>query len=150
MWQRIYRKLARDNFALVNAHRYDEVVAQCVPDVRHRFGGEHALSGTRNDREHLRAWFARLGRLNPELRLVVHDVWVAGWPHAATVTVRWTGTMPLPDGSTYHSRGVHVIRTRLGKVVEIDANEDSQAVAAMLRLLVEHGVGEAGAEPIVS
>ena len=36
-------------------------------------------------------------------------------------------------GGTYHNHGVHVVRMRWRKIVEIDANEDSEAVANMLK-----------------
>jgi hypothetical protein len=39
---------------------------------------------------------------------------------------------------------------RWGKIIEIDANEDSQAVAELLQDLAAHGVEEALASPIVS
>ena len=39
---------------------------------------------------------------------------------------------------------------RWGKIVEIDANEDSEAVANMLRKRAEAGAEEAMAPPIVS
>lgn len=37
-----------------------------------------------------------------------------------------------------------------GRIVSIDANEDSQLVAEGLRIIAAHGVTEALAEPIVS
>jgi hypothetical protein len=40
----------------------------------------------------------------------------------------------LPDGSPYNNHGVHIIRMRWGKVFDIDANEDSQLVAASLQI----------------
>ena len=39
---------------------------------------------------------------------------------------------------------------RWGKVVDIDANEDSQVVAESMKVLAAHGVQEALADPIVS
>jgi hypothetical protein len=45
---------------------------------------------------------------------------------------------------------VHVVRLRWGKVVAIDANEDSQVVAEAMQVLAAHGIDEALAEPIVS
>ena len=93
------------------------------------------MGGERHDKETLRRWFERLARLSPHLRLTVHDVWVKGLPPKTTIIVRWTGTQTLPDGSPYANNGVHVIRMRWGKIVEIDANEDSQLVAETMALL---------------
>ena len=56
----------------------------------------------------------------------------------------------LPDGAPYNNHGVHVIRMRWGRVFDIDANEDSQLVAASLQIWAAHGVNEALAAPILS
>ena len=84
MYHRIVRRLAAANFARVNEHDYDAILSQCVPEVHHRFGGVHALGGERHDVEALRRWFERLGRLCPDMRLTVRDVWVKGLPHDTT------------------------------------------------------------------
>ncbi len=56
----------------------------------------------------------------------------------------------LADGGPYANRGVHVIHLRWGKVVSIDAHEDSQAVAEMLGKQAAAGIEEALAPPISS
>jgi hypothetical protein len=56
----------------------------------------------------------------------------------------------LPDGSPYNNHGVHIIRMRWGKVFDIDANEDSQLVAASLQIWAAYGVTEALTDPILS
>ena len=48
------------------------------------------------------------------------------------------------------SNGVHIVRMRWGKVVDIDANEDSQVVAESMKVFAAHGVQEALADSIVS
>ncbi|MFQ1002324.1 nuclear transport factor 2 family protein [Modestobacter sp. SSW1-42] len=131
-------------------HDYDAVLASCSPDVHHRFGGDHALGGERHDRKALRLWFGRLGRLCPDMRLTVEEVWVKGLPHRTTIILRWTNEATRPDGSPYHNRGVHLIRMRWGRVTAIDANEDSQAVVELLDQLAANGVAEAAAPPITS
>jgi ketosteroid isomerase-like protein len=150
MYHAIVKRLAVRNFGLVNSHDYETLLASCAPDIRHRFGGDHALGGVRRDREALRRWFHRLGRLVPSLRLTVRDTWVSGPPWNTVVVIRWTGTAVFPDGSPYAQHGVHLIRLRWGTVVEIDANEDSQAVERMMTALVEAGVDEAAEPPITS
>ena len=72
------------------------------------------------------------------------------WSHNTTVIIRWVGTQTLPDGAPYENHGVHIVRMRWGKVVDIDANEDSQLVAESLKTAAAHGIQEALAEPIVS
>ncbi len=150
MYHAIVKRLAKKNFESVNRKDYAAVVKGCSPHVHHRFSGDHALGGERHDREALRLWFERLGRLTPGLVLNVEDVWVKGLPHNTTVVMRWSATDTRIDGSPYRNHGVHIIRMRWGKVFDIDANEDSQAVAQNLALLAAHGVAEATAPPIVS
>lgn len=150
MYHAIVKRIATRNFERVNEKDYDTLLKGCSPTIHHRFGGDHALGGDRHDRETLRRWFERLGRLFPDLKLAVHDVWVKGLPHDTTIIMRWTATQTLPDGSPYENHGVHIIGMRWGKVVAIDANEDSQLVADSLKIVDAHGVPEAHAEPLVS
>ena len=150
MYHAIVKRIAKRIFERVNERDFEALLKDCAPNVYHRFGGQHALGGERHDRETLRLWLARLGCLVPNLRLTVHDVWVKGWPHNTVIIVRWSATDTLPDGSPYHNHGVHIVRMRWGKIVEIDANEDSEAVANMLKKRAEAGVEEATAPQIVS
>jgi len=150
MYHAIVKRIAKKNFERVNQRDFDSLLKDCVPHVYHRFGGPHALGGERHDREALGRWLGRLARLGPNMKLSVRDVWVKGLPHDTTIIVRWTNTDQLPDGTSYSNHGVHVIKMRWGKIVEIDANEDSQAVAEWLKLQSSRGIEEASAPPIVS
>ena len=80
MYHAIVKRLAKKNFESVNRKDYLAVLKGCAPNIHHRFSGNHALGGERHDREALRLWFERLGRLNSGLTLDVHDVWVKGFP----------------------------------------------------------------------
>jgi hypothetical protein len=64
-------KLARQTFAHVQNHNYEEVLKALAPNVSHHFAGDHALGGTRHDRESVRRWFNRLGTVLPNLRFDV-------------------------------------------------------------------------------
>ena len=150
MYHAIVKRIARRNFERVNEKAFDALLDGCALDVRHRFGGAHALGGERHDRETLRRWFGRLGRLGQHLTLIVQDVWVTGLPHDTTVIIRWSASDRLPDGSPYQNRGVHIVKMRWGKVFDIDAHEDSQAVAEGLQRQFTLGVVEAKAPQIVS
>jgi ketosteroid isomerase-like protein len=150
MYHTIVKRIAKRNFERVNQRDFDSLLDDCAPNVYHRFGGTHALGGERHDRVALGLWLARLARLGTNLRLTVTDVWVKGLPHNTTVVVRWTATDDLPDGSQYLNHGVHVVRMKWGKITEIDANEDSQAVTESLKLRAAYGVREAEAAPILS
>jgi ketosteroid isomerase-like protein len=142
MYHAIVKRIALRNFLRVNQKDYSAVLKDCSSDVHHRFGGQHALGGERHDRDALGRWFERLGRLAPALQLTVYDVWVKGWPWNTTVIIRWSAVQDLPDGSPYNNHGVHIIRMRWGKVFDIDANEDSQLVAAAQRGENENAVFE--------
>jgi hypothetical protein len=52
------------------------VLSDTRPNVKHRFGGNHALGGERNDKAALEKWFQRLAICSPGLKLTVTDVWV--------------------------------------------------------------------------
>jgi ketosteroid isomerase-like protein len=84
------------------------------------------------------------------MQRTVRDIWVKGLPHNTTVIGRWTSADTGQDGSAYSNHGVHIIKMRWGKIVEIDANEDSQAVSEWLKLQAQYGVEEASAPPILS
>jgi ketosteroid isomerase-like protein len=150
MYHAIVKRFALKSFLRVNHKDYAPILKDCTPDVHHRFGGNHALGGDRHDRDALGRWFERLGRVFPTLQLTVHDVWVKGAPWNTIVIVRWSGVQNLPDESPYNNHGVHIIRMRWGKIFDIDANEDSQLVAAGLQICAAHGVDEALAPPILS
>jgi ketosteroid isomerase-like protein len=150
MYHAILKRIAKRNFERVNQKDFDALLNDCVPTVYHRFGGQHALGGERHDREALRQWFGRLGRLGRNLTITVKDVWVKGLPHNTVIIIRWSSTDKFPDGSPYQNHGVHIVRMRWGKIVEIDANEDSEAVANMLKKQAAAGVEEAMAPQIVS
>jgi ketosteroid isomerase-like protein len=150
MYHAIVKQIARKNFERVNQKDFDALVKDCVADVHHRFYGSHALSGERHDREAVRRWFERLGRLAPGLTLTVHDVWVKGLPHDTAIIMRWSAKDTLIDGSPYRNHDVHILKMRWFKVVDIDAYEDSQAVAENLKLQAAHGVEEAAEPPILS
>ena len=62
----------------------------------------------------------------------MHDVGVKGPPNHSTVIVRWFATNTRVDGSPHNNHGVHIIRLCCFKVVDIDADEGSQAVVEIL------------------
>lgn len=150
MYHAIVKRIAVKNFTRVNDQDYDSLLKDCAPDIRHRFGGTHPLGGERHDKDALRRWFQRLFRLSPTLKLTVHDVWVKGLPNNTVIIIRWTTTQTMPDDSPYHNHGVHIIRMRWFKIVDIDANEDSQAVTESMKVFAAHGNEEALADPIIS
>jgi ketosteroid isomerase-like protein len=119
-------------------------------DAQHRFvaPGPGAVSG--HTREGLRRWFERLFRLFPQLRFAVAHITVGGPPWDLTVAAQWTAEVTPAHGPPYENVGVHVIRIRRGRVVSIQAYEDSDAIARACQIMLEHGIAEAGAEPITA
>ena len=81
----IVKKRIRQTFDDVNNHRWDEVLKAVAPNVHHRLPGANALAGERHDKETLRRWFERLGRVMPTVHLKVNNIWVKGWPWHTTV-----------------------------------------------------------------
>ncbi len=57
MYHAIVNRIAMKNFLCVNRKEYGQILEGCSPDIHHRFGGDHALSGERHDREALQRWF---------------------------------------------------------------------------------------------
>jgi len=150
MYSAIIKRIAIRNFQRVNAGDYEAVLASCTPDIHHRFGGHHTIGGERHDIDALRAWFQRLGRVAPDLTLTIRDIWVKGGPWNTHIIIRWDNAETLPDGSSFANHGVHVVQMKWGKVIDIDANEDSQAVAESMPIRAAHGIDEALAAPIES
>jgi ketosteroid isomerase-like protein len=146
----IVKSRIRQSFDHVNHHRWDVLMGSIAPDVHHLFLGAHAIGGERHDRDTLRRWFERLGRVLPDLHLEIKDIWVKGWPWNTTVFVQWDGTATLLDGTPYAQHAIHVITLRWGKIHALDVFEDSQAVARALDAQAAAGLDEAIAPQIVS
>jgi ketosteroid isomerase-like protein len=128
----------------------DKAVKALVSHVHHRVSGAHALGGERHDKEAVRRWFERLGRVLPNLHLTVNHIWVKGWPWHTTVFAQWDGTATLLNGdASYVNRGVHVFTLRWGRVYALEEFYDSQAAARALAAQAATGLEEAVAEQIV-
>jgi ketosteroid isomerase-like protein len=151
LYSYVVKKLIRQSFENVNNHNYDELLKAVAPNVHHRFAGAHSIGGERHDKEAMRRWLERVGRVLPNLHIKINDIWVKGAPWHTKVFVQWDATATLLNGdSSYFNRGFHVITMRWGKVYSLDVFEDSQEVARGLAIQAESGLKEAVAEQIVS
>jgi ketosteroid isomerase-like protein len=150
LYGNIVKKEIRKTFDHVNNHRWDEAVKAAAPHVYHRVSGAHALGGERHDKEALRRWFERLGRVFPSLRITVKNIWVEGPPWNTTVFAQWEATAKLLGGDSYANRGLHVFNLRWGKLYAVDEFFDSQEAARALAAQAAAGLKEAAAQPIVS
>jgi hypothetical protein len=67
--------------------QYDELLKAVAPNVHHRFAGAHSIGGERHDKEAMRRWLERVGRVLPNLRTKINDIWVKGGPWHTKVFV---------------------------------------------------------------
>ena len=144
------RRRVRQVFAALSRDDYGAVLPGVAPDVHHRFAGDHPLGGERHDRAALEAWFERLFRLFPTLTFSIGAIGVSGPWWDLRASVPWQSEVTPAHGPDYRNVGVHLLRLRWGRVVEIHAYEDSQAVARACATMLAAGIEEAGAPPIVS
>lgn len=151
LYSSIVENRIRQTFDHVNHHRLDEALKAVAPNVHHRVSGTHALGGERHDKQAMRRWFERFGRVLPNLQIKVNKVWVMGWPWHTTVFARWDGTATLLGADApYVNRGLHVFTLRWGRVHALEEFQDSQAAARALAAQAASGLEEAVAEPITS
>lgn len=150
LYSYIVKKKIAQTFEHVNNHRWDEAVEAVAPNVHHRVSGTHALGGNRHNKAGLRLWFERLGRVQPNLKIKVDNIWVTGWPWNTTVFVQWDGTAKLLNGDAYYNRGLHVFTLQWGKVTALEEFQDSQAAANALAAQATSGLKEALANQIIS
>jgi ketosteroid isomerase-like protein len=150
-----YHSVIRANitsgFRGVDEHDYAVLADHFAPDVVHRFSGEHALGGERHDAATVVAWLERVGRVLPDLTFDLTDITVAGWPASTTVVARWNARASLADGGApYRNRGVHIVRLRWFKIVEMDVYQDTGVLRAALDRQTAAGLDEATAAQITS
>ena len=151
MYHLMVRRLARRNFQRLTKGNWQPILDGLAPDVRHVYAGQNAVGGTRTSLADVRQWFERVYRLFPSFREEVREILVRGWPWNTVAAVQWVATThsPLLD-ETLEIHGVHVVRFRWGKVVELQAYPDTEKFTAYLARLAAAGVDEAGAPPIES
>ena len=150
-----YHSVVRSNivkgFRGVDEHDFAALGDHFAPDIHHRFAGDHALGGERHNAPTVVSWLQRVGRVLPDLTLEVTDVTVAGWPNDTTAVVRWNAHASLADGGEpYRNRGLHVIRLKWLKIVEMDVYQDTALVSAALERQAVAGLDEAAAPQITS
>lgn len=150
MYNAIIKYNIKKAFQLVNDHNYEAVAKNLSPTITHHFSGDHALGGTRHDLTAVNAWFQRVGRLLPDLKLTITHVVVKGWPNNTLVIARWTAAATLQNGDVYRNQGVHFVTLNWGKITEMTVYEDSQAVADALEKQYNSGLNEAKAAQIIS
>ncbi|HEY0229814.1 MAG TPA: nuclear transport factor 2 family protein [Dokdonella sp.] len=143
----VERKL-RHAFAALNRGDYAPILGSFAATAEHTFYGEHALGGSRHTPAAIRAWYARLRKMLPDLHFELDSVSVRGYPWRTTAMVAWRDRFRLPDGCVRSNQGVHVLQLRWGKVVSLRIHTDTQKLAEVARELLAQHVMEAGLAPI--
>ncbi len=149
MYHYIFEKKLRRVFKELNAGNYEPVLSTLAPRFEHRFLGDHSFGGVRYTVESYRRWFQRLFVVFPDLRFEIKGVLVKGWPWDTVAVVEWVDFMTTWDGQLHSNSGVHVMRFRWGRAVEIRIHLDTQKIAALCRSQAQLGVEEAMAAPIL-
>ncbi len=151
MYHFMVRRFARRTFERLTEGNWQRILEDLAPNIHHVYAGQNAVGGTRTSREDVRLWFERVYRLFPSFHEEVRAVLVGGWPWNTVAAVQWvvtTHSSVLDEMLEIH--GVHVVRLRWGKVVDLQAYPDTEKFTAILARLAEAGVAEAAAPPIES
>jgi ketosteroid isomerase-like protein len=148
MYHAIVKRIVRNAFEDLSNRNLEPLLDRCAPDLRHTFAGDHALGGTRQSREAFRAWMERLYRLFPELQFHIRDIIVTGPPWDTRLAITWTDRGVAADGVEYENDGVHILRLKWGRLVELNARLDTQHLERTLDRMADAGIDEAAADPI--
>ncbi len=149
MYHAIVKRRLLASFEALNRGDYGAITSQFAPDAVHWFSGDrHPLSGTRRTREGILAWYARLERLMPDLQFHIEHAAVSGGPWDTVAMLSWSDALHDRAGKAYANRGVHLIRLKWGKVVELQVYCDIAYLQGYFDALVSQGVEEAQADPI--
>ena len=146
----VVRRLVRRGLAQVGSGRTEDVARQFSPGATLRFSGTHALGGELRGREQIAAFFARLRRLFPNLRLTPLDIVVAGPPWATVVATRFRVDAVLPGGEAYQNEGVQYLRIRWGAIAEDLLYEDTAKLREAFAVIAAAGNAEALAASVLS
>jgi ketosteroid isomerase-like protein len=150
MYHTIVRQKLEKSFQRINAGDYEYILKQFAPSFEHWFSGDHALAGTRHTLEVTQDWYKRLALMFPDLRFEVKKILVQGWPWNTTAAVEWVDHLTAPDGQAFSNEGVHFLRLRWGRVVELHIYCDTQKLARICQHLEKEGRVEALAAPITN
>ena len=148
LYHAFIKKKTRGVFDRINEGDYEALLAIEDPRVVFNYAGAHALGSDLHNVEGMRLWYQRAFRLFPGIRYDIDDLLVHGGPTNTLILVQWTVRTPLSTGEPYEQHGVHLLRIKNRKCVEIRVFLDTQKMEIACRKLAEAGVAEAGAPPI--
>jgi ketosteroid isomerase-like protein len=142
------RQQARLVFQRLSRGDYEALVASEDPNLSFIYPGEHPLGTALHTAGAARRWYQRFFRFFPETHFDVKDLIVKGWPWHTVVAAQWSLRATAQDGLPYANEGVHLLRVKWGRAMEVRVYVDTQMAAAVCRRLAEHGLSEAAAPPI--
>ncbi|MGV9777430.1 nuclear transport factor 2 family protein [Streptosporangium sp. NPDC003464] len=147
MYSTIVARRVRTAWNHLNDRDIESVLRMFAPTFTHRFAGENAMGGVRDNIDSQRRWFERLFRLLTDIRFTVDDVLVKGWPWRTRVValVRTSGTAA---GHPFRNEFAQTIELRWGQITRVNVVEDTEKMATIIGHLIESGVEEAGAPQI--
>jgi ketosteroid isomerase-like protein len=148
MFHQIIRNKVVEGFKAISRADFDVVFNQFAPDIHFSFAGQHAIGGEFHQSETVKAWFARVHRLFPDLRIEPKRILVSGMIWNVTAVTNFTIDATLPDGTPYHNDGFQILNIRLGKVVKDYLIEDTMLLCHALQKLQALGIEEASAAPL--
>jgi hypothetical protein len=148
MYHFMVRRVLRKAFRDINAGAFQRILPQFSVRHRHVMFGNHALAGERHSLSSTTEWYARLGRLLPDLQFEIHAIAVSGWPSRTIAMVGWTDHFTLPNGIPGSNQGVHEFQLSWGQVKSLQIHCDTAKLQDYCLRIAAAGVPEALAAPI--
>lgn len=148
MYHTIVRRVVTGLFDAVNRGDAQPVLDSFAPSFEHIFLGTSALGGRRTSIGQIKAWYARLYRLLPDIHFDIDRITVTGMPWSTLAVVEWRERNSGTDGVVTTNQGIHAVHIRWGKMTRLIICPDTTLLAATLDRLAQGGVDEAHASMI--
>ncbi len=149
MYHAIVKKRLRRSFDEINRGNYEAIVRQfATSQVEHWFSGDTALSGRRCTSEEIQEWYDRLAVIFPTLHFDITKLIVTGWPWDTHGVIEWVDQVKDLNGNEYSNQGVHIIRLKWGKAVELHVFCDTKLLGDICSTLGDQGNAAAVESPI--
>lgn len=148
MYHAFVRRRIHHLFDAINAGNAASVLVAYAHSFEHICAGNHALGGRRTHVGPMLDWYARLYRLLPGIHFTISRITVTGGPWNTLAVIEWVMTCP-DAGVADNGAGVHLMRLRWGRMVQLIICPYADALSAPLERLARAGVAEASAAPIV-
>ena len=148
MYKLIVKKIVLNNFLALSKGDFQPLLDTVSDNVEHHFLGDSSIGGYRKGKDKLQSWFERVFRLFPSLLFDVQNIIVSGMPWNTVVVIEWSAVVTPVKGKVYTNTGVHIIRLKWGKAIQISAYENADLVARACQIMIDEGVEEAGAAQI--